>query len=188
MIRSSIRHCVTDSRCSASIFPNSPMSLVRQTNPSRRVSPKSGHSPAPARAGPSILASYLARSPTRSWRCMRTWPGCRSRGVRNELTRLLAGGKSASDAREPRAASTTFHDQNLAGGRLDDLLDIRDQYAVLPTDFSQLRAIEQARQGGSLVIHGPPGTGKSQTIANLVATLLRRREACPLCQRENKRP
>ena len=69
-------------------------------------------------------------------------------------------------------ASATPRDPDLVGGRLDDLLDMHDQYTVLPADFSQLRAIEEARRGENLVIHGPPGTGKSQTIANLISTLL----------------
>ena len=61
----------------------------------------------------------------------------------------------------------------LKGGRLDDLLDLRDQFIIIDADFSQLRAIEIARRGDShLVVHGPPGTGKSQTIVNLIATLL----------------
>lgn len=96
----------------------------------------------------------------------------RETGVRNQLTRLLAGGLAASDVAYPTAAGSVPSDKDLPGGRLDDLLDIRDQYTVLPTDFSQLRAIEQARRGGHLVIHGPPGTGKSQTIVNLIATFL----------------
>jgi len=95
-------------------------------------------------------------------------------GVRSDLTQLLASGGAARV--EPATASgavpATVRGEDLAGGRLDDLLDIRDQYAVLPTDFSQLGALDQARKGGHLVIHGPPGTGKSQTIANLIATLL----------------
>ncbi len=41
--------------------------------------------------------------------------------------------------------------------------------AVLQTDSSQLAALTTARGGRHLVIHGPPGTGKSQTIANLIA-------------------
>ncbi len=42
---------------------------------------------------------------------------------------------------------------------------------VLDADSSQQEAIDAVREGSHLVIHGPPGTGKSQTIANLVAGL-----------------
>jgi len=42
---------------------------------------------------------------------------------------------------------------------------------ILDADSSQQEAIEAVREGSHLVIHGPPGTGKSQTIANLVAAL-----------------
>jgi hypothetical protein len=45
---------------------------------------------------------------------------------------------------------------------------------VLPTDSSQLKALTLARAGRPLVVHGPPGTGKSQTIANLIADALGR--------------
>ena len=93
-------------------------------------------------------------------------------GVRSELTSLLAGAEAQADISGSDGVSATPRDPDLVGGRLDDLLDMRDQYTVLPADFSQLRAIEEARRGRNLVIHGPPGTGKSQTIANLIATLL----------------
>ncbi len=42
---------------------------------------------------------------------------------------------------------------------------------VLDADSSQRDAIEAVRAGSHLVVHGPPGTGKSQTIVNLIATL-----------------
>jgi len=45
---------------------------------------------------------------------------------------------------------------------------------VLPTDSSQLEALTQSSRGHHVVVHGPPGTGKSQTIANLVADALAR--------------
>jgi very-short-patch-repair endonuclease len=47
-------------------------------------------------------------------------------------------------------------------------------YSVLDADSSQRAAIDTVLAGRSLVIHGPPGTGKSQTIANLIAALVAR--------------
>ena len=47
-------------------------------------------------------------------------------------------------------------------------------YSVLDADSSQRSAIDAVLAGRSLVIHGPPGTGKSQTIANLIAALVAR--------------
>ena len=91
-------------------------------------------------------------------------------GIGSDLLRTIAGAPPRTDT--GAGSSPPPPNDELAGGRLDDLLDLRDQYTVLPADFSQLQAIEQARTGGDLVIHGPPGTGKSQTIVNLIATLL----------------
>ena len=44
----------------------------------------------------------------------------------------------------------------------------------MPADASQLYAIESACNGESFVLHGPPGTGKSQTITSLIANALAR--------------
>jgi hypothetical protein len=44
----------------------------------------------------------------------------------------------------------------------------------IPADASQLYAIESAADGNSFVLHGPPGTGKSQTITALIANVLSR--------------
>ena len=49
-----------------------------------------------------------------------------------------------------------------------------DDFSVLDADSSQRSAIEAVLTGRSLVIHGPPGTGKSQTIANMIAALVAR--------------
>jgi very-short-patch-repair endonuclease len=45
-------------------------------------------------------------------------------------------------------------------------------FQVVDADSSQLRAIVAAATGYNLVLEGPPGTGKSQTITNLIAQAL----------------
>ncbi|GAA6526408.1 AAA domain-containing protein [Intrasporangium sp. DVR] len=49
--------------------------------------------------------------------------------------------------------------------------DPEHEHLVLDADSSQHAAIDAVRAGAHLVIKGPPGTGKSQTIANLIAAL-----------------
>ncbi len=45
-------------------------------------------------------------------------------------------------------------------------------YPVVDADQSQLEAIDYAVKGRSFVLQGPPGTGKSQTITNMIASLI----------------
>ncbi|RYZ88011.1 MAG: DNA helicase, partial [Proteobacteria bacterium] len=47
-----------------------------------------------------------------------------------------------------------------------------DMISLLPADSSQLAACIAAAEGLDFVIVGPPGTGKSQTIANMIAQCL----------------
>ena len=55
---------------------------------------------------------------------------------------------------------------------IDSQLEYRTMYQVLDADSSQIAAIEDVKAGRNLVVEGPPGTGKSQTIVNLIAELL----------------
>jgi len=45
-------------------------------------------------------------------------------------------------------------------------------YPVVNADSSQLNAIMDAAMGKSFVLQGPPGSGKSQTITNIISTLI----------------
>ncbi len=56
--------------------------------------------------------------------------------------------------------------------RLDDEVPPGEIKAILDSDSSQLEAVVAARRGISFVLDGPPGTGKSQTIANIIADAL----------------
>lgn len=48
----------------------------------------------------------------------------------------------------------------------------RDLFTPLPADSSQLSAVLAAQEGHDFVLIGPPGTGKSQTIANIISQCL----------------
>ena len=52
---------------------------------------------------------------------------------------------------------------------LDSQLSYADCFHVLDADTSQREAIAAATKGESFILVGPPGTGKSQTIANVIA-------------------
>lgn len=56
--------------------------------------------------------------------------------------------------------------------RIDELDPPESAMQVMDADSSQRAAIRAAADGRSFVVDGPPGTGKSQTIANIIATLI----------------
>lgn len=55
---------------------------------------------------------------------------------------------------------------------LDDVYSPSEMFCPVEADSSQLAAVCAAAAGKSFVLHGPPGTGKSQTITNLIAHAL----------------
>ena len=60
-----------------------------------------------------------------------------------------------------------------------------DRYVTADSDPAQDRAVARARLGPGLVIEGPPGTGKSQTIVNLVADAIGRKSSLLIvCQKQ----
>jgi len=56
--------------------------------------------------------------------------------------------------------------------RLDELYAPDRLLLPISADSSQITAVSAANGGHSFVLHGPPGTGKSQTITNMIASAL----------------
>jgi very-short-patch-repair endonuclease len=74
----------------------------------------------------------------------------------------------AGDTDARNAVSAT--QQSIEPRQLDHIPP-ENEFNVLDADSSQQCAIADVLAGQNAVIHGPPGTGKSQTIANLIAGL-----------------
>jgi len=72
----------------------------------------------------------------------------------------------------PETAFTTGERPIPAPADIDRRLAPADLLTPLPADSSQLAAVVAAADGHDFVIIGPPGTGKSQTIANMIAHCL----------------
>jgi very-short-patch-repair endonuclease/DNA polymerase III delta prime subunit len=84
----------------------------------------------------------------------------------HDLIAALAGDPAAQEALRQSGASEQIPDP--------DQTPPADEFLVLDADSSQNYAINAVLAGQSLIVKGPPGTGKSQTITNLIATLMAR--------------
>ncbi|WP_237305454.1 DUF4011 domain-containing protein [Streptomyces sp. SAT1] len=88
------------------------------------------------------------------------------RVLASDLVRAMALGPDAG------LASDRFDFEEIELDRIDELSPPEDRPLVLDADASQRQAIAAAVAGQSFVLDGPPGTGKSQTITNMIAGLM----------------
>ena len=60
----------------------------------------------------------------------------------------------------------------VAPGAIDHDVDPSDLFTPFSANSSQIAAVVAAQRGADFVLFGPPGTGKSQTIANAITNCL----------------
>lgn len=82
--------------------------------------------------------------------------------MENKLVRSLVSGK----------VEIEVNDVTTDASDLDKTLTPADIVLPISADSSQLEAIYEAINGKTYILHGPPGTGKSQTITNIIANAL----------------
>ena len=83
----------------------------------------------------------------------------------SRLVRHLIDGPAEDSASRPGG-------EPLRRNEIDRRHPPRTLFTPLPADSSQLAAVIAATKGTDFVLVGPPGTGKSQTIANMIAQCL----------------
>ncbi len=90
----------------------------------------------------------------------------KERLYRNKIVRAICGVNSNFEA-DQQAISEI-------GTRFNHDTQVRptETFSIVDADASQADAILLADKGVSFVLQGPPGTGKSQTITNIIATML----------------
>lgn len=93
-----------------------------------------------------------------------------------DLAKDRWGGQSFSDHNIVRRLLTGDSRNNTTCGSSDQEEDSSGSEFTTPliydADSTQLAALRDTSEGRNLVIEGPPGTGKSQTIANIIAASL----------------
>lgn len=93
------------------------------------------------------------------------WNDIRNRSdelAQNKVVASLMSGKTEWET----------EDLDLSPHTLDEKIMPADMAVPMSADSSQLAAVYEASLGRSFVLHGPPGTGKSQTITNMIANAL----------------
>ncbi|MBU1087899.1 MAG: DUF4011 domain-containing protein, partial [Candidatus Omnitrophica bacterium] len=83
--------------------------------------------------------------------------------LENEVIKIICGQQSKE--RQSLGALCSWEE-------LKESIKPQNTFQVLDADSSQQRAIIIVKKGNNLVIEGPPGTGKSQTIANIIGEML----------------
>ncbi|MEW2304445.1 DUF3320 domain-containing protein [Streptomyces sp. NPDC006655] len=84
----------------------------------------------------------------------------------SDLVRAMALGPDSG------LATDRFDFEEIELDRIDELSPPENSPLVLDADASQRQAVAAAVAGQSFVLDGPPGTGKSQTITNMIAGLM----------------
>jgi very-short-patch-repair endonuclease len=97
-------------------------------------------------------------------------------GSDNDLTGTAVGSILA----EPRGQEGWPHDAAPPASPQEDLL------FPLPSNRAQRRVAHHAETSRVVVVHGPPGTGKSQTICNLISHLAARGKTVLVTSQKNK--
>ena len=84
----------------------------------------------------------------------------------HSVVRLISQGASGSGQGE------SYNFAEIKDKQLSEEYPPEDTVCILDADATQRKCLISASQGHSFVMDGPPGTGKSQTIVNLIAQLI----------------
>jgi Protein of unknown function (DUF4011)/AAA domain len=94
--------------------------------------------------------------------------------IENSLEAMVAHDLIAALAGDADARAAVRERRPSVDPKAPDHIPPADEFLVLDADASQNYAINAVLAGQDLIVKGPPGTGKSQTITNLVSTLVAR--------------
>lgn len=96
-------------------------------------------------------------------------PGKNQVLLQSSLVQRLIGLAGSEDAESPTSSAGGFSSEYA----IDELEDVHQNYPLIDdADSSQHSALVDVMRGKDLVIEGPPGTGKSQTITNMISAAM----------------